>query len=259
FVQGLDGVSGVFVTSDTQQIFSVASQSHAINAFSIEQSGAMMGTLNYQYSLKDGEGGVAPGSQVTYVIVARNDGPSDAERVVVEDIFPAEFATVEYECYPVNGADCRSGQTYPGNVQEIVDLPAGSQVEIIAVGQLRPDASGMLSNTATVMSSTDAQYAISDPNINNNTATDDNTLLAPAVDLVVTKDNGLTEVIPGTQVTYEIVVRNENTANVSTNPAILPSDARGVLVSDVVPESISQVTWTCSASPEVGLLLPSDG
>jgi uncharacterized repeat protein (TIGR01451 family) len=259
FVQGLDGVSGVFVTSDTQQIFSVASQSHAINAFSIEQSGAMMGTLNYQYSLKDGEGGVAPGSQVIYVIVARNDGPSDAERVVVEDIFPAEFATVEYECYPVNGADCRSGQTYPGNVQEIVDLPAGSQVEIIAVGQLRPDASGMLSNTATVMSSTDAQYAISDPNINNNTATDDNTLLAPAVDLVVTKDNGLTEVIPGTQVTYEIVVRNENTANVSTNPAILPSDARGVLVSDVVPESISQVTWTCSASPEVGLLLPSDG
>lgn len=259
FIQGLDGVSGIFATVDSQQLYTVASQSHAINAFSIEQSGATIGALNYQYSLKDGEGGVAPGSEVTYVIVARNDGPSDAERVVVEDIFPAEYATVEYECFPVNGADCRSGQTYSGNVQEIVDLPAGSQVEIIAVGQLRSDASGMLSNTATVMSSTDAQYAISDPNINNNTATDNNTLLAPAVDLVVTKDNGLTEVIPGTQVTYEIVVRNENTPYVSSNPGILPSDARGVLVSDVVPESISDVTWSCTATPEVGLLMPSDG
>ncbi|KAA3641933.1 MAG: DUF11 domain-containing protein, partial [Proteobacteria bacterium] len=211
FVQGLDGVSGIFVTADSHQVFSVASQSHAINAFSIEQSGANLGALNYQYSLKDGEGGVAPGSEVTYVIVARNDGPSDAQRVVVEDVFPAEFATVEYECFPVNGADCRSGQIYTGNVHEIVDLPAGSQVEIVAVGQLRPDSSGMLSNTATVMSSTLPQYAITDPNINNNTATDNNTLLAPAVDLVVTKDNGLTEVIPGTQVSYEIVVRNENT------------------------------------------------
>ncbi len=258
-IDGLDGVSGLFATSDGHQLFAVASQSNTLSGFDVADSGSQVGALSYAYSLADGEGGVAPGSEVTYVIIARNDGPSDAQKVQVTDIFPAEFSSVSYECFPVNGAACRSGQIYQGNVNEFVDLPAGSQVEIVATGQLRPDATGLLSNTATVMSSSLPAYAISDPNIDNNTATDNNTLLAPAVDLVVTKDNGLTEVIPGTQVTYEIVVRNENTSHVSADPNILPSDARQVLVSDVAPESISDVSWTCTATPETGLLQPSDG
>lgn len=258
-VRGLDGVSGLFATSDGRQVFTAAAQSNALSSFSVADSGPALGALSYAYSLVDGEGGVAPGSLVTYVIIARNDGPSDAEKVIVKDIFPPEFSTVSYECFPVNGASCRSGQVYQGNVNEVVDLPAGSQVEIIATGQLRPDAIGLLSNTATVMSSMLPDYAISDPNMDNNAATDNNTLLAPAVDLVVTKDNGLTEVIPGTQVTYEIIVRNENTSHVSSNPAVLPSDARQVLVTDIAPESISDISWTCSAYPEVGLLEPGEG
>lgn len=258
-IDGLDGVSGLFATSDGRQLFAVASQSNTLSGFDVVDAGPQMGALSYAYSLADGEGGVAPGSEVSYVIVARNDGPSDAQKVQVTDMFPAEFSTVSYECFPVNGASCRSGQTFQGNVQEVVDLPAGSQVEIVATGQLRPDATGLLSNTATVMSSTLPAYAISDPNMDNNSATDNNTLLAPAVDLVVTKDNGLTAVIPGTQVTYEIVVRNENTSHVSADPNILPSVARQVLVTDVAPESISDVSWTCTATPEAGLLQPSDG
>ena len=258
-VDGLDGVSGLFVTTDGRQVFTVASQSNALSGFSVDDSSPTVGMLDYQYSLIDGEGGVAPGSEVTYLITARNIGPSDAEQVQVTDVFPAEFATVSYECFPINGASCRSGEIYQGNVNEIVNLPAGSQVEILATGQLRPDATGILSNTATVMSSTLPEHVISDPFMDNNSATDNNTLLAPAVDLVVTKDNGVTEVIPGTQVTYNIVVRNENTSHVSSNPNILPSDARQVLVSDVAPESMSDVSWTCSATPEAGLLEPSDG
>ncbi len=258
-VNGLAGVSGLFATSDGYQVFAAAAQSNALSGFAVADSGPAMGALSYEYSLIDGEGGVAPGSEVSYVIIARNDGPSDAEKVMVTDVFPAEFSSVTYECFPVNGASCRSGQSFQGNVNEEVNLPAGSQVEIIATGQLRPDATGLLSNTATVMSSTSPAYAISDPNMSNNTATDNNTLLAPAVDLVVTKDNGLTEVIPGTQVTYDIVVTNQNTSHVSDDPNTLPSDARQVLVTDVAPESISDVSWTCTATPEAGLLQPSDG
>lgn len=259
FIDGLEGVSGLMPSPDGLQLFAVANQSNALSGFAVADSGPEVGSLSYEYTLIDGQGGVAPGSLVSYVIVARNEGPSDAEKVVVSDIFPAEFSSVNYECFPVNGASCRSGQSFQGNVNEVVDLPAGSQVEIIATGQLRPDATGLLSNTASVMSSELPDYAISDPDMTNNTATDNNTLLAPAVDLVVTKDNGVNEVIPGTEVTYEITVRNENTIHVSQDPNIKPSVARQVLVSDVVPESISQVSWTCTASPETGLLMPSDG
>ena len=252
FIDGLDGVAGLMVTPDGQQLFSVSADSHAVTGFEID----LTGDLSYQYSLVDGEGGIAPGSVVTYTIIARNEGPSDAKKVVVKDTFPADFSQVSYECFPVNNASCRSG-IFQGNVDEVVDLPAGSQVEIIATGTLRSDVTGTLSNTATVMSSSLPGFVVSDPNINNNTATDNNTLLSPAVDLKVSKDNGLgvDTVVPGTQISYNILVENKATANTG----LLPSDARNVLITDNVPESISQVSWTCDASPEVGLLRPGTG
>jgi uncharacterized repeat protein (TIGR01451 family) len=251
FVEGLDGASGLFLSPDGNHQYVAARSDHAVTTLAVTQDPGQPqdGDLNYQQSLVDGEGGVAPGSTINYVIVASNLGPSDAEKVLVQDIFPPEFEQISYQCFPVNQAACNTNLQF-GNVNELVDLPAGSRVEILASGVVRTDATGVLSNTATVSTSTDPAFAISDPDLSNNSATDDNTLLSPAVDLLVSKDNGSNEVIPGTRVTWDIRVDNLPTINTAAQP----SDALGVVITDVVPEAVSNVNWTCEAFPEVGLL-----
>ena len=57
-------------------------------------------------------------------------------------------------------------------------------------------------------------------------------------DLAITKTDGLASVVPGQNITYSIVVKNNGTA-----PAL---DA---LVADAIPASLTNVTWTSSASP----------
>ncbi len=53
----------------------------------------------------------------------------------------------------------------------------------------------------------------------------------------MTKDDGVTQCIPGASVTYTISVTNAG-----------PSDALGVTVSDPKPGQITSWTWTCSTT-----------
>ncbi len=57
-------------------------------------------------------------------------------------------------------------------------------------------------------------------------------------DLSITKTDGQTTAMPGTSVTYTIVVSNAG-----------PDRAKDVVVIDVFPATLSGVTWVCSASP----------
>ena len=255
-VDGLSGVAGLFMSNDDAHLYVVADQDDAISIYSRDNLSAppQLGALDYQDVLLNGRGGISPGAEVTYVIVARNNGPSDVFSARVVDNFPAAFESVTYQCFPLNGAGCN---TTPGNsnVDINVDLPVGSQVEIIATGVIRPDASGVISNTATVMPSTNPALAVSDPDLTNNTATDDDTVLFVAADLVVTKDNGVNTSIPGAPVSYNITVTND--AVLPGNS--IPADVTGVSVVDSVPEAISDVSWTCQAFPQPGLLDDGDG
>jgi uncharacterized repeat protein (TIGR01451 family) len=56
-------------------------------------------------------------------------------------------------------------------------------------------------------------------------------------DLAITKDNGQTDVTPGTMVTYTITVDN-----------IGPNDVVGAMVDDMFPPEFTGVTWTCSGT-----------
>ncbi len=71
---------------------------------------------------------------------------------------------------------------------------------------------------------------------NSGTAADTLTVLGPQADISVTKDDGVTEAVPGESVTYTIVVSN---AGPSTDPA--------VSVTDSFPAELT-CTWTSSAS-----------
>ena len=75
-----------------------------------------------------------------------------------------------------------------------------------------------------------------DPNPANNTASDTDTLDA-APDLVITKTDGLTSVVPGQTVTYTLTVTNVGT-----------QDATGVVVTDILPEHTTFVSARRSTS-----------
>ena len=251
-INGLDGASGLFISPDDSHVYVAANSDNSISSFN-RDTVVTIGEIEYQQSLIDELGGVAPGTELTYFIVVSNAGPSDVEKAEIVDNFPPEFEQISYQCFPLDGAACDTNIKF-GNVNEVADLPVGSKVEIRATGVIRTGATGVLSNTATVASSSDPSFTITDPDITNNTSTDDDTLLSPAVNLIVTKENGVNNVVPGTPVSYTITVAN-NAVLPGNNK---PSDITDVSISDVVPESIINVNWTCEAFPQPGLLDDGD-
>jgi uncharacterized repeat protein (TIGR01451 family) len=58
---------------------------------------------------------------------------------------------------------------------------------------------------------------------------------SPRIDLAVTKTDGASDYLPGTALTYTIVVTNHG-----------PADADGMTVSDARPPQIASWTWTCA-------------
>ena len=65
-------------------------------------------------------------------------------------------------------------------------------------------------------------------------------------DLSITKTDGQASAVPGTNVTYTIVVANAG-----------PHDAGGSTLTDIFPAALSGVTWTCSAAG--GAVCPPNG
>ena len=111
-----------------------------------------------------------------------------------------------------------------------LSLASGQSITMQLSGTIDPAATAMLTNNVTVT----APAGATDTNTSNNTATDTDTL-TPQVDLGVTKTDGQTEAVPGTNVTYTIVVTNNG-----------PSTATGVVINDLLPANISFVGDTLS-------------
>lgn len=91
-------------------------------------------------------------------------------------------------------------------------------------------ATGTITNTVTVGSTTD------DPNPINNSAIQTTTVTSEA-DLQISKTNGVDSALPGTVITYTIVVGNAG-----------PSAVTGAPVTDPLPVEITSANWTCGAS-----------
>ena len=92
-------------------------------------------------------------------------------------------------------------------------------------------ATGLLTNTATIA----PPNGITDPDPNNNTAIDQDTITAPPADLVITKTDNATSRSPGGPISYVIVVTNMG-----------PNPVTGARVMDIFPPSIENPTWIAS-------------
>ena len=132
-------------------------------------------------------------------------------------MFPAELLNCSTTCVSTAPNSCTAGPVL-GNLNDtLVDLVSGGSVVYTAICDIDVLATGTLSNTATISSTT------VDPDATNNSATDDDTVLNDLIaDLVVTKTSDDTiPAVPGGMITYTIVAQN-NGPNI--DPAAVLTD-----------------------------------
>src|SRR6266567_3602575 len=122
-------------------------------------------------TVADGKTAAVPGTKDTYTIVVTNLGPSNVSGAVVSDTFPTILNNVTYTATQSGGA---SGFTAngSGNISDTLAMPSGSNITYKATGTISPTASGTFFDTATVT----APKGSTDPNLANNTSTDNDTL-----------------------------------------------------------------------------------
>ncbi|MGZ8832089.1 MAG: IPTL-CTERM sorting domain-containing protein, partial [Thermoanaerobaculia bacterium] len=178
---------------------------------------------------KTGPAGVTAGQTATFTIVATNNGPSDAQTVSLSDPVPANstFASMLQNSGPAFTCTTPAAGGTGTATCTIATLVSGGSATFTLVLNTPIGLSGTISNTATITSAT------GDPNAANNTATAAVTVAPAIADLSIAKSASAGNIIPGTNVTYTIVVTNNG-----------PSAATGVTVTDVLPVAMTFVSAT---------------
>ncbi|MHB8745256.1 MAG: FG-GAP-like repeat-containing protein [Gammaproteobacteria bacterium] len=169
---------------------------------------------------------VYAGTNLSYAITLRNQGPSPATGVTLSDVLPG--GVVLLSATSTAGTCSTSGLTITCNLN---DLPAGSS-ELVTL-LTRPGVAGLLTNTLS------ARANETDLNPADNTASATVTV-NPAADVGVSIVPSPNPVYAGTNLSYAITLLNQG-----------PSPATGVTLSDVLPGGVgllsaTSTTGTCS-------------
>ncbi|QQS47374.1 MAG: DUF11 domain-containing protein [Acidobacteriota bacterium] len=185
-------------------------------------------------SKTDGVTNYIPGGSLTYTIVVTNNGPSGVMNALVSDTKAPQIANWSWECTQLTGgaSGCTGATEISVDFTDEINLPAGASVTYTVLTSIRPNAIGNLVNAASIA----PPAGTVDPNSNNNTATDIDTVSLQA-DLSITKTDNTAVYTRGSSTTYTIEVRNAG-----------PSNVFGAVVSDVKPDQIDNWTWTCVQS-----------
>ncbi len=193
-------------------------------------------TLNRRSDLslvKSSDEAAVAGTQHTYTIAVTNDGPSDADNVVVTDYLPAGVNYVS----STNSGCSAVGALVTCNLGTMADEAVISFDIVVFVTDA---AESSAKNVAEVASDS------VDPNEENNTD-DDITAVSFQADLALTKSFVTDPVVPGENVVWELTVTNNG-----------PSIANNVTVTDTLATGFTFVSGpgtdsspTCSAVGQV--------
>ncbi|ACU63175.1 T9SS C-terminal target domain-containing protein [Chitinophaga pinensis] len=175
-----------------------------------------------------------PGEDVFYYITIKNNGPSDAKNVNVEDVAPAGTTIFYWGVNILNGTVSLPNRNGNTDINETVALlPAGAVIRYEVGVKVNADHTGNLTNTATISSTT------TDAVPGNNTSTSPALTDAAKADVVVAKklkDAAQTSAIAGRSMEYVITVTNNG-----------PDAAAVVKVKDAAPAGTTISTWTATA------------
>ena len=163
---------------------------------------------------------VTAGRMLTYTIAVTNNGPDTADDVTLVDAVPV---LVMNPVYSTDGQQTWNAWT---GTLDLGSIQSGVTEMVYIRGTVAPAASGIITNTARVASTTP------DPNLLNNISTVDTTIDTSA-DMQITKISKPNPVIAGNTLTYTIIARNNG-----------PSFASNVIVSDNVPSELSDVQYS---------------
>jgi uncharacterized repeat protein (TIGR01451 family)/gliding motility-associated-like protein len=191
---------------------------------------------------KTGPATIIAGTRITYGLTVINHGPSNAANVVIADAVPAGITNAEYSLNNGNSWGIWNGTR---NLPDFEAIPGINN--ILIRGDLSVGATGTITNTATVSSTTP------DPDLSDNSATV-NTLVAAQADLILSKSTLTSPVNKNQPIEYLISVFNSG-----------PSNAPNVVITDVISASIisgqqfstdNGLTWNAwSGSLNIGTLL----
>lgn len=209
-----------------------------------------------------------PGDVLMYEIEVQHIGDAPAQDATVVDNFPNGLNNIAWVCVPEAGAFCLKGGT--GNINEQIGLAPGTSLTFFVSAEIDQAFLGTLINTANVtVNAPDV-----DPDLGNNTATDNTEVVAQSADLAIDKmvDTQLAE--PGDTITYTLLV--EHLPDIALRDPDGSGDGPSVLaealVTDIFSTQLNNVNWTCmpvaggadcepagTGNINENVLLPEDG
>jgi len=200
--------------------FGVTISQPTTSLFSAFNSGSLMPNCDADLRLEKSsdQALVVAGQVLSYTLHVHNDGPSEAQNIVVVDDLP-------------DGVTFKSATPSPSGTNPLMwswsSIPDNGSRPIRLVVQVDPGASGTLTNTAVVSSS-----GTSDPVPGNNRA-EAWTVVVRQADLRIEKIDSTDPVTPGETLTYTLIITNEG-----------PSDTQDVSVSDYLSPDLEVITTT---------------
>lgn len=180
--------------------------------------------------LKTGPATITSGEQITYTVTVNNTGASDAMGLTITDVVPASIKNVSWTSTVGGAAVIDAGNSGSGNNLSVVaDIPAGAanKVTLTIRGTVDASFNGNIVNTATATPSESTAVAVS------STAT---TTASRKPDLSISK-TGPATLVSGQNISYTIVVNNHSS-----------SDAKAMVITDMVPVEVGTVTWSAVAA-----------
>lgn len=177
-------------------------------------------------SVNEGDTPLRPGERLTYTITIFNAGDQSATNVTISDTLPANTTFVPGSMVILPEGTSGTAGTQP-ILAEGITITASTSVTVTYAVTVNSNVAHntQIINTASVTSTElpgPASATVTDTVVNE-------------ADLSISKTSNQTTVIPGTSVTYTIVVSN-----------IGPGNAPGSIVTDTFP-STNDVSWTCAA------------
>jgi len=135
-------------------------------------------TADLQITVSDGITTTTPNNSITYTVIVTNSSTADLTGISVSDLVPSEITGVNWSAVVTGGGGfpTTADESGTGNTIKVkINLNAGASVTYTITGTVASTttAGTVLSNIATVSSE-----GINDPNSNNNTATEETTVVS---------------------------------------------------------------------------------